>query len=55
MNGNVFSRSLLGIERRDIGLHPDGLYLALVLGIGTTLDTFHILEKWPLVMDRLDL
>jgi len=47
-----FSRNLLGIERRVTVLR--WTILALVLGIGTTLDTFHNLGKWPLVMDRLN-
>ncbi len=48
-----FSRSLLSIERSDIGLYPDGLCLAVDLGIDTTLADFHNLGKWPLVIDRL--
>ena len=31
---------LLGIKRRDIGLYPDGLILAVDLGISTTLAAF---------------
>ena len=48
-----FSRSLLSIDRRDIGLYPDGLCLVVDLGIGTTLAAFHSLGKWPFAMDRL--
>ncbi len=48
-----FSRSLLSIEKSDIGLYPDGLCLAVDLGIGTTLADFYSLGKWPLMIDRL--
>ena len=44
---------MLSIERSDIGLYPDGLCLAVDLGIGTTLVDLHSLKKWLLVIDRL--
>ena len=48
-----FSRSLLSIDRSDMGLHPDGLCLVVDLGIGAILASFHVLGNWPLKIDKL--
>ena len=52
VSGNVF-QGICWVSREGI-LVPRWTILALVLGISTTLDTFHNLGKWPLVMDRLN-
>ena len=52
----IFSRILLGTERREMGLNDDGVSLVVEdgFGIGTTLACFHDCGKCPFEIVRLN-